>query len=399
MRRPAHLRQILLWAAITAALLLALTASLTVATSFLGGKVRTADTIDVPASETVNGDLYLFGGTITVEGTVDGDLVVAGGTIRVDGPVKGDLLVGGGTIQVGGNVTGDARIGGGQVTITGNIGEDLLVGSGTLDLPGSVGQDLIFGSGTATVSGPVTGNILGSAGAYSRSGSVGGTESVQISRTQPASIAVTNPVLDAIRQWVVVLLFGALALWLLPRAVANTQVALERRTLLTFGTGILALVGYVIAILVIILAMVVLAFLFAVLTLGSLVGIELFGGILAILALTLGFIIGASFLADAVVGLAIGRVLLPLMGMRSNPDRWQQLGILAVGAALVVIVTSIPEVGWIAKLGVILFGLGAMLVAAWFAMRRRPVDPAAPVPPMYQPPMAPPEAPPPAAPA
>lgn len=399
MRRPAHLSQILLWAAITAALLLALTASLTVATSFLGGKVRTANAIDVPASETVPGDLYLFGGTITVEGTVDGDLVIAGGTVRVDGPVKGDLLVGGGTIQVGGNVTGDARIGGGQVTITGNIGEDLLVGSGTLDLTGSVGQDLILGAGTATVSGPVTGSILGSAGAYSRTGSVGGTENVTINRTQLPTTAVTSPVLDAIRQFVIVVLFGALALWLVPRAVANTQTALERRTLLTFGTGILALIGYVIAILVIILAMVVLAFLFAVLTLGAIVAIEIFGGILAILALTLGFVIGASFLADAVVGLAIGRVLLPLMGMRTDPDRWQQLGLLAVGAALVVIVTSIPEVGWIAKLGVILFGLGAMLVAAWFAMRHRPVDPGAPVPPMYQPPMAPPQPPSPAAPA
>jgi len=52
MRRPAHLRQILLWAAISAALFLALTASLTIATTFLDGKVRTGNTIDIPAGET-----------------------------------------------------------------------------------------------------------------------------------------------------------------------------------------------------------------------------------------------------------------------------------------------------------------------------------------------------------
>jgi hypothetical protein len=46
-------------------------------------------------------------------------------------------------------------------------------------------------------------------------------------------------------------------------------------------------------------------------------------------------------------------------------SRWQELGLLAGGAAVVVIATSLPIVGGLAKLLVIVFGLGALGLAAW----------------------------------
>ena len=44
-------------------------------------KLRSGQTVTIPAGETVTSDLYVFAGTVRVEGTIDGDLVAMGGTI------------------------------------------------------------------------------------------------------------------------------------------------------------------------------------------------------------------------------------------------------------------------------------------------------------------------------
>ena len=70
--------------AITAALvMLLLVATLAIAeTQLLGGKLRTGDTVTVPAGEQVSDDLYIFAGTATIDGSVDGDLMAFGGRAR-----------------------------------------------------------------------------------------------------------------------------------------------------------------------------------------------------------------------------------------------------------------------------------------------------------------------------
>ena len=57
-------------------LLIALDVSSAAASTSLGGKLRYGDTIIVPATETVNSDLYIFAGSVTMDGAVHGDLVV-----------------------------------------------------------------------------------------------------------------------------------------------------------------------------------------------------------------------------------------------------------------------------------------------------------------------------------
>ena len=53
---------------------------------------------------------------------------------------------------------------------------------------------------------------------------------------------------------------------------------------------------------------------------------------------------------------------------------------MAAGALVVVIVTSLPIIGGIAKLAVMLFGLGGIALAAWRHWRRPDITPAAPPP-------------------
>jgi hypothetical protein len=346
-------------------------------TSALGGKLRYGDSVVVPQSETVTSDLYAFAGTVTVDGTVHGDLVVAGGTLVVDGTVDGDVIATGGSINIGGTV-GAVRAAGGQVTVRGTVGHDVLAASGsfTLQAGGHVGGDLIFATGVASVDGSVAGSIEGNAGRYSRSGSVGGSEHVTVNQQAPTpsvELAPGGPAADAVRQFVVVLLLAGLALWLLPASVGAAAETLRREPLLAFGGGLLGVLGFIVALLALLVGMIALAVIFGLLTLWALVGLDVLTWLLATGVLSLAFFISAAYLADGVVGLTLGR-----LAMGGRPiGRWAEFGLLAAGAAVVVLVTSLPVVGPWAKLLVILLGLGAILVAGWRARRR----PSAPPPP------------------
>jgi uncharacterized membrane protein len=109
----------------------------------------------------------------------------------------------------------------------------------------------------------------------------------------------------------------------------------------------------------------VLALLFGLLRIGSLIAIDVVAGTLAISLVSFLFVLAVAFVADALVGLALAHMVMRTDGR----DRWQELGLLAAGAAAVVIVTTIPVVGGWVKLAVVLLGLGALSVAWWEAWR------------------------------
>jgi cytoskeletal protein CcmA (bactofilin family) len=344
----------------------------------LDGKLRTGDTVTVPASETWNGSLYVLAGRATVDGTVDGDLTVLGGQVEVNGHVTGDVLAAGGNVSISGKVDGDVRVAGGQVNVAGAIKGDLAVAGGQMTIPGggTIGGDLIVSAGQATVSGSVAGSIEGTAGAYSRSGSLGGKEHVVIAQSQAPAAVADQTVPDALRHFVVVFLFGALLLWWMPRGIAAADQVMRKRPWLALGGGFLAFIGYVVFIVLAIIAMILLALLFGVLRIGSLVAIDVVGGILGITVVSFLFVLACAFVADALVGLAAAHVAIR-MDLR---NRWQELGLLAVGAAVVVIVTNLPVVGGWIKFAVILFGLGALTIAWWDAWRAGRKAKAAPEP-------------------
>lgn len=357
-------------AVVAAAMLVVLAAGLVLGKGvLLDGKLRTGDAVTVAADETWDGDLYLLGGRVTIAGTVEGDLTALGGQVEITGTVTGDVLAAGGTVSVGGTVEGDVRIAGGQVHLGGDIGEDVAATGGqvAVESGATIGGDLIVTGGQITVSGSVAGRVEGSGGSYTRSGSVGGSEHVVVSSRETASPAAGETVFDALRQFAVVVLLGALMLWLLPRAMGGADRVLRAKPLLALGGGLLACAGYVAFLILAIIAMVLLGLLFGLIRIGSLVAIEIVAGSLLISVVTFLFVLAVAFLADAVVGLALARMTLKLV----LPSRWRELGRLAAGAAAVVIVTSIPIVGGWVKLVVVLLGIGALSIAAWDAWRAR----------------------------
>jgi hypothetical protein len=381
------------------------------ADSLLGGKIRTGDVVTVSSTEVVNSDLYAFarevvvngvvngdvvaaGGSVTVNGTVHGDVIVGAGTVNVAGKIVGSVIAGGGTVNIDGTVGGAIRTGGGQLTIGGTVARDVLVAGGTLNVGGTIGGDLILGAGQATITGSIAGSIEGQAQTYTRTGTLGGTEHVDIRPAStyqgpvPTLTYTTDPILDAIRHFVTVVLFAALALWLVPGGLLAAEATVRRRPLPAFGAGILALALGIVALLAVLIVMVILAIGFGVATLGGLVLLDVAVALLAFFGLLLGIVVAAAWGSVAVVGLGLAEwawprlmparraageaVGAPAAGPVARPmSRLEDLGLLAVGVAVVVILTSLPIVGPIAEVIVVFLGLGAIGIVLWQAWQHR----------------------------
>jgi hypothetical protein len=102
--------------------------------------------------------------------------------------------------------------------------------------------------------------------------------------------------------------------------------------------------------------------------LGSLTGMTVFGGILVAAIVVFLFLLAVAFAAQAIVGLALGRLLVRGAGRSFLGG----LGALASGVAVVVLLSAIPVAGGLLEALVVLLGLGAVLLLARPARRRLP---------------------------
>jgi cytoskeletal protein CcmA (bactofilin family) len=335
----------------------------------LGGKVRSGSEVTVPASETVQGDLIASAGTVTIDGRVDGDLVASGGQVKVAGTVNGDVLVASGNATISGRVDGDVRVAAGQARLEGPVGEDVLLAAGQVTVaPGArIDGDLIFGAGQMTMDGAVAGSVLGGTGNYSRRGTVGGTEKVSVQeREGEKAPTVADRAFDRLRRYASILVVGVLMLLLLPRLVRRAAESVRSNPLVSFLIGILGFIGVIILLIAVVLVTVLLAIGFGLLGLGGLAGTVAFAGGLAVAVICFLFLVAVAFGAQATVGLALGQLVV------RGRSFGAAFGALALGLVVVVLVSAIPVAGgWLEGL-LVLFGLGALVLA--LRPVRRPVE-------------------------
>lgn len=326
-------------------------------------KFRSGGEVTIGADETVPHDLYVSGGRVQIDGTIQGDLVVAGGDVEIAGPVQGDLIVAGGNVTVSGPVTGDVRAAGGMVQIEGDVQEDVLVTAGrfTLDTGARVGQDLIFGAGQAAVDGTVTGGVLGSGGNYSSSGTIGGTEDVTINVDEGPTLV--ERIIDQLRRYITIILLGLLLLWMAPRLFGAAARLLREQPLPSAGIGLATIAIIFIALFAMVLTIVIAAIALGWLGFGGLLATTVAGLLLAGGVLVFVTMVTAFYLADAVVGVTIGRWLL------RGEQATRPVLTLLLGVLIVVVLTAIPYIGAVLQIVAVVFGLGAL---AWSLWRRGP---------------------------
>jgi len=357
------------------------------------GDFRAGDNANVAEGDTVDEDLYVGAGTVSIAGTVNGDATIAAGMVTVSGTVNGSLNVAGGTVDVLGDVTGAVRVTGGTVRIVGTVGRDVVIFGGNASIePGAeVNGDVAGGGGSITIGGAVAGDLLAGAGTIQLNGTVEGSVNVgvneliigpeavvggdvsytsdseariasgaqiggDVERREPESTEVgpaiaENPVVSYLGILLGMLLLGFGLLAIRPRLVVGSAGVLRTSPLPVLGIGVGVWIGQFVLLLLLIIAAALL---------GALAG-SIGGAFVVVAVVVLLLIVLLIFLAAVPVAMAIGQLVQP--EVRSVYLRY------LVGAAILSLVLVIG--GFVAVLGGILFllvwilGLGGYVLYAW----------------------------------
>jgi hypothetical protein len=338
---------------------------------------RKGDTVQVHKNEMIQGDIFMSGQILRVEGTVDGDVFAFGQQVDVSGHITGDLICFSQSARVSGKIDGNIRSFTNNITVSGTVGRSVTAFNEvfTLDSNGSIGHSLTIFGQTATLDGKLGQDFLGFFQQATLSGFVGGSvegKGASMNITGGAEIdGKTNfegdkpPNVSSDAKlgspmeykklehrgaergggyyvWQIIwaaafILFGLVLFSVMPKFASEVVDAAENIGA-SFGLGVLVLPGVLIA-----------AVITCILIVGMIVGIS-----------TLLLWLIALLSAKIVVGALIGRWI---MGRTS--ELWPMVGRMAVGVLLLTVVTHIPWLGGWAKLAVVLWGMGAIALGLY----------------------------------
>ena len=364
---------------------------------------------------TVKGDLIVGGGTIEINGTVEGDLWATGQSIVINGTVEDDVRIAGFALLVGGevmddlitvgfslenergsNVGGDMFFGGYQASLAGDVMGNANLAGGAIGIAGTIGGDAdvdvggaepgekmppgfpfapnlppvpsVTGGLTIGESASIGGDLNYTANAEVAipTGAVAGEttftqyvpEVEEPAAPSPAAL-VGRWFVRRLRLLITLLLVGALMMWLVPDWTRKVASIVQTRPLPSLGWGVVAIAAFVMAMLVLIIATVLLAIVFGIVTLGELAGrLAALGGIV-MGAATFGFSITWAYVTKIVISLLLGQLIFRLFKSTAAEHRWWPM---LLGVLIFVIITAIPVLGWLATLVTVLLGLGAVWI-------------------------------------
>lgn len=108
----------------------------------------------VPAGSVINSDFIRTGNMVQVDGEIKGDAFLTGGVVTINGKIDGDLFVAAGKINVNGQIGDSIRILAGDVTINGPVGRNvlLLCGNCTVTRTASISGSLLTAGGNLDLS-------------------------------------------------------------------------------------------------------------------------------------------------------------------------------------------------------------------------------------------------------
>lgn len=370
----------------------------------------------------IEDDIILTGDTIIIDGPIDGDVIAIGKTVQINSQIGGSLIAAGQDISIQGQVTGSAYVGGVKL----EMGEDSVIGRSLYFIgarlitePGStITRDLTVLSVSASLSGQVgreLNTIIGlldilinfrdndtrnyipendntgenSSGSpflrfnspakekFSRDGimhpmsldglnkSIYLTDYAEIQSLQEAEEEPPVPtwLSSSINSFATLLIFGLLAIWIIPHWIENSSIQLKQKTFRSVGYG---LIGVVLSINMI----------GVVLLLAAIIGvIGFFLGVILIWALawsvwTLGFSslaiattlfgIFVFFISKVIVAYFIGSIILRKISPKLS--KYKILDLL-VGLLIYVILIAIPYIGWVIGIMVTALGIGSAFLA------------------------------------
>jgi cytoskeletal protein CcmA (bactofilin family) len=337
----------------------------------------------LPAGEKVKTDLFVAADRTQINGDVDGDLVVFSHSVTVNGHVTGDILGFAAELTVNGPVDGNVRAFSQTIVITSNIGKNVMVFGSELNLrdTANVGGTVTLFTGDTALSGHVAGDLLAFGGNFDINGVLGHDATVQADTLSIGSSAeikgrtkfegkreaevspsakLGSPVEFTLKKrspetnyssarfywhqtllWGASFVFGLMILLLAPGFFFDAERAC-RKAPQAIGLGLLFLLATPIAAIIVCITIV-----------GLGVGISAL--LLWAIAIYSAQVYVGSWLGERIIGEGVG----------VGPA----LGRLAVGLLILRAVHMLPYIGgWIAFI-VMVWGMGAMLLALYRYMR------------------------------
>src|SRR5262245_993145 len=359
---------------------------------------------------TVEGDVIAFAQQVTVNGRVEGHVMAAGETVEVTGEaggariagkvlklgpkakLDGDLLAAGLSLECEKEsvVSGDALFAGYQAKLAGQISDDLRGGMANCRLEGMIGGDVnvevggnkdappasTFGPPSAVAMPNVPGGLtIGDTaqidGDLKYQSSLeakidpGARISGEVEQRKPEPKAkggppapprnpIVNKTFSRLKHAACVAIVGLIAVLLFPRwstAVADT---IRTRPGAAFMSGLVGFTAFIAFLVVTIFVIVVAAVLLAGVRLTELVPMVIVGGIVSYAAVIVAFWLLAAFLAEALAGLAVGRMAVRDQGLGAR------LVALILGVVVIVLILSVPILGSALGFFILIFALGSV---------------------------------------
>jgi cytoskeletal protein CcmA (bactofilin family) len=345
-------------------------------------ETRAGDTVVV--SRAVPEDFYAVGGRLQIDAAVAGDAVLAAGTIDIEGDIEGDVSAAGGQIAISGGVGDDLRVAGGEVGLRGFVTDHAAIvggavrieegsaiagrtwiAAGTLHMAGQIGADLRVYARTAVISGQIRGNLEITAPEIRIDpGAVIGGHLIWHSE-QPPLIAedvlilgevageavpadelpeAAAPVFDGWALGIAILVAAAGVFWLSPSLVERSAELLRASPARTLAVGAGAAV--LSPLLIVVLFVSVLGWLLGVLLLAAYV-----------LAVLLSGLLGLLMVAQLLAMRTMVQEPVPATGRSRG---WRCLVLLLPVTVFALIVQSVPVLGTLFSLLVMLAGFGAL---------------------------------------
>ncbi len=136
---------------------------------------KAGDSINLAKGEVIDGNLYLAGANLNIEGKVTGDVICAGQTINITGTVLGDVICAGQTINVGGQVAGNLRVLASSINLTGQVNKNANMAAASINTSASssIGWEMLFAASVAELKGKVAYDLTGAANTVTLAGQVG----------------------------------------------------------------------------------------------------------------------------------------------------------------------------------------------------------------------------------
>ncbi len=372
---------------------------------------------DLPKGTVITGDAAFYGNSVKVDGDVDGDVFAIASEIEINGKVSGSLVLFGNKVTVNNEVGGTLYVAAMQLDLAPKAMLSRNVYFGGLSLSTQEGSQIHRDLYTATLGAQMNGSVDGeiqaiigpaeffflmmeridpqnqlnlkpaamTVAAISNQGTDKNEPKVMLAGFAPAlsleAISlqqlegltwenVGDWLLERFQDWLVLLVFGLLGLWLMPKWVRGSVQSLISKPLPSAGWGLLGfvislnLIGVVILCLIIIIVIG--------LFLGTIAFWELAWSFMAFGGFSLG-VISTSFtffviyISKAIVAVWVGGKILDRIAP-SNAGNYPLA--LITGLALYVLLAGVPILGWVIGILATVFGLGAV----WLFYKNRRVQ-------------------------